>query len=90
MLFLAIHHLIADFWSLAILLQELDALYQSEKAHKPVSLTPVDGQYAEFVHWQEQVLASAHGQQMKQYWHHQLAGELPVLNLPCDYPRPTI
>ena len=89
-LFLAIHHLIADFWSLAILLQELDALYQSEKAHKPVSLTPVDGQYAEFVHWQEQVLASAHGQQMKQYWHHQLAGELPVLNLPCDYPRPTI
>jgi amino acid adenylation domain-containing protein len=86
----AIHHLITDFWSLAILLQELHDLYQAEKTQKPFSLAPVESQYADFVHSQKYLLESEQGQQIQRYWHQQLAGELPVLNLPCDYPRPTI
>jgi amino acid adenylation domain-containing protein len=36
------------------------------------------------------MLASPRGEQLWTYWQHQLAGELPVLNLPTDRPRPPV
>jgi amino acid adenylation domain-containing protein len=89
-LLLTIHHLIADFWSLAIMLQEVAAIYQAELSQGAISLAPVGMRYADFVHWQEQMLAGKRGQELKGYWLQQLASELPVLDLPYDYPRPAV
>jgi len=44
--------------------------------------------YTDYVRWQTEMLASSKGEQFAAYWHKQLAGELPLLNLPMDKPRP--
>ncbi|MBV9385234.1 MAG: amino acid adenylation domain-containing protein, partial [Chroococcidiopsidaceae cyanobacterium CP_BM_ER_R8_30] len=40
--------------------------------------------------WQTEMLASEEGERLWTYWQKQLAGELPVLNLPTDRPRPPV
>ncbi len=89
-LLLVIHHIFVDFWSLAVILNEFGILYAAEKAGLPAYLRPLDLQYTDFVRWQQTLLASQAGEQIWDYWKRQLAGPLPVLNLPTDRPRPPI
>ena len=89
-LLLVIHHIVVDFWSLAVILNELGVLYPAEKAGRPAALPPLDLQYTDFVRWQTEMLASPVGERLWDYWKKQLAGPLPVLNLPTDRPRPPI
>ncbi|MGD1020131.1 MAG: amino acid adenylation domain-containing protein [Verrucomicrobiia bacterium] len=89
-LLLVIHHIVVDFWSLAVILNELGVLYPAEKAGRPVVLPPLDLQYTDFVRWQTEMLASPDGEGLWDYWKKQLAGPLPVLKLPTDRPRPPI
>ena len=87
-LVLNIHHIVADFWSLAVLLKELDALYNSEKARIEASLPPLDWQYSDYVRRQAEMLASAEGEGHWDYWRQCLAGSHPILRLPADRRRP--
>ena len=89
-LLLVIHHIVVDFWSLAVILNELAVLYLAEQAGRPAALPPLDLQYTDFVRWQSGMLASPAGERLWDYWKKQLAGPLPVLNLPTDRPRPPI
>jgi natural product biosynthesis luciferase-like monooxygenase protein len=89
-LLLAIHHLIADFWSLQVLVGELRALYAERTIQGAAALPPLDLQYTDYVRWQADLLASPEGEQLWRYWETQLAGGLPVLNLPTDRPRPPV
>ena len=84
---LAIHHIASDFWSLLILMDELRVLYSTQKTGTQASLPPQNLSYVDYVHWQNQMLAGAAGERLWAYWREQLAGELPVLNLPTDRPR---
>jgi amino acid adenylation domain-containing protein/non-ribosomal peptide synthase protein (TIGR01720 family)/FkbM family methyltransferase len=87
-LILAMHHIIADFWSLETLLHELGALYKKEQTGESDLLRPLTYKYADYVHWQNGMLASATGERLWNYWRQQLGGELVPLNLPTDRPRP--
>jgi amino acid adenylation domain-containing protein len=89
-LLLVIHHIVVDFWSLAVILNELGMLYPAEKTGRPAALPPLDLQYTDFVRWQTEMLASPAGERLWDYWKKQLAGPLPVLSLPTDRPRPPI
>jgi amino acid adenylation domain-containing protein len=89
-LLLVIHHIVVDFWSLAVILNELGVLYSAEKAGRPAALPPLDLQYTDFVRWQAEMLASPVGERLWGYWEKQLAGPLPVLALPTDRPQPPI
>ena len=89
-LLLVIHHIVVDFWSLAVILNELGVLYPAEKDGRPAALPSLDLQYTDFVRWQTAMLASPAGERLWDYWKKQLAGPLPVLNLPTDRPRPPI
>ncbi|HYO99699.1 MAG TPA: MupA/Atu3671 family FMN-dependent luciferase-like monooxygenase [Pyrinomonadaceae bacterium] len=89
-LLLSVHHIIADFWSLAVLIQELGALYEAEESGVRAELPPLSLQYADYVRWQERVLSGSVGEKSWKYWEKQLSGELPVLNLPADRPRPPV
>src|SRR6202165_6133823 len=82
-LLLAIHHIVVDFWSLAVILNELGVLYSAEKAGRPAALPPLDLQYTDFVRWQAEMLASPAGERLWDYWKKQLAGPLTVLGLPA-------
>jgi len=87
---LTLHHIAADGWSMAILLQELATLYDATLSGQPNPLAPLPLQYADYAHWQQQWLQAERLQRQMDYWQKQLAG-LPVLhNLPLDFPRPDI
>jgi amino acid adenylation domain-containing protein len=89
-LLLVVHHIVIDFWSLAVLLRELGVLYPAERAGVPASLPPLDVQYTDYVRWQAEMLASPEGERLWAYWQKQLGGQLPVLDLPTDRPRPSV
>jgi amino acid adenylation domain-containing protein len=89
-LLLVIHHSVADFWSLAVIVRELGTLYAAEVAGTPITLAPLAPQYADYTRWQNVMLAGAEGERLWTYWRRQLGGELPVLNLPTDHPRPAV
>ena len=87
-LLLVVHHIVIDFWSLALLLTELGALYPAEKAGVKAPLPALDSQYTDYVRWQAKMLAGPEGERLWAYWRKQLAGQLPLLELPTDRPRP--
>ncbi|HEX8117449.1 MAG TPA: condensation domain-containing protein, partial [Pyrinomonadaceae bacterium] len=87
-LLLSVHHIVADFWSLAVMAHELGALYEGELRGIPAQLAPLVLQYTDVVRWQEEALQSSEGEQHWDYWRQQLADEPAALNLPTDRPRP--
>ena len=82
---LAVHHIVADFASLAVMAEELAVLYRQPQA----SLPPPALRYADFVRWQEAALAGPRGERLWSYWRDALAG-VPDLDLPADRPRPPL
>lgn len=86
-LLLTLHHIIADGWSIGVLIRELAALYEAFSFLKPSPLPELPIQYVDFAYWQQQWLQSERIQPLLEYWKQQLGGELPVLNLPTDRPR---
>jgi natural product biosynthesis luciferase-like monooxygenase protein len=89
-LMLVVHHIVADLWSLAVLVDELDKVYEARRSSAQVSLPALKLHYSDYVRWQMELLASPRGTQLWDYWKGQLAGELPVLNLPTDRLRPPV
>lgn len=78
------HHIISDGTSVNILLKDLFALYKGK------DLPPVTIQYKDFSVWQNKLLKSEIMKGQESYWLETFKGEIPVLNLPIDYPRPPI
>ncbi len=79
-----LHHIIADGVSLTILTDELIRLYNGQK------LSDISIQYKDFAVWQEEFLKSDKMVREEEYWLEVFAGEIPLLNLPYDYPRPVV
>jgi amino acid adenylation domain-containing protein len=88
LLLLTIHHIIFDGWSLGLFLRELTVLYQAFAAGNPSPLAELPVQYADFAQWQREWLQGEVLESQVAYWKKQLAGTLPVLELPTDRPRP--
>ena len=87
-LLLVVHHIVTDFWSMGVLVRELGALYTAEGKLSAAGLSPLDLQYTDYARWQAEMLTGPEGARHWDYWQQQLAGELPVLDLPTDRPRP--
>ncbi|MBC7970271.1 MAG: amino acid adenylation domain-containing protein, partial [Verrucomicrobia bacterium] len=89
-LFLNQHHIICDGWSISILLQELSLLYTTFADGHDSPLPELSIQYADFAVWQRQWLRDEVRSQQLDYWKQQLGGDLPILQLPSDRPRPQV
>jgi amino acid adenylation domain-containing protein len=89
-LIVSVHQLVADAWSLVVLVAELGALYAGQTLGETVALEPPTVDYADFIRRQQAMLAGPDGEQLWAYWQQQLRGDLPALNLPTDHPRPPI
>ena len=88
LLLFAAHHIIADGWSFGIIVSELASLYEAYSEGMPSPLADPVVQYADFSHWQRQMLQSELLDSQVEYWKQNLAGTLPVLKLPTDRPQP--
>ena len=89
-LLVAVHHIVSDLWSLAVILNELGALYSAEKNGVAASLPDCALQYTDYVQWESQMLTGQEGERLLSYWRNQLDGVSPVTNLPTDHPRPKV
>ena len=88
LLLITIHHIVADGWSVGVLLQELAALYPAYLHGLPSALPPLPIQYADFAQWQRQTLQGKRLTQQLDFWEAHLAGAPELLELPTDYKRP--
>jgi amino acid adenylation domain-containing protein len=87
-LFFVVHHTVFDGWSANVFQRELIALYEAFAAGTPSPLPDLPLQYADHAVWQREWLQGGELEKQLSYWKEQLGGELPVLELPADHPRP--
>ena len=65
-------------------------IHQALRTSVAPSLPPITHTYQDYVHWQRELVEGETGEHLWKYWQQKLSGELPVLNLPTDRPRPAI
>jgi amino acid adenylation domain-containing protein len=87
-LFITLHHIATDAWSIRLLHGELSVLYENFSAEKPDALPELEFQYADFAIYQRELFQGEFAARQIAYWKERLAGELPVLKLPTDRPTP--
>ncbi|MGE5343976.1 MAG: non-ribosomal peptide synthase/polyketide synthase [Candidatus Omnitrophota bacterium] len=78
------HHIISDGTSIGLLVKDFMALYRGE------NLPPLRIQYKDFAEWQQGEKNEATFQSQEAFWLRQFEGEIPVLALPVDNPRPSV
>ena len=86
----SLHHIVADGWSLGVLVRELVALFQAFATGRPAPLPDLPVQYADFARWQRDWLQGEVLEALLAYWREQLGGAGDVLALPTDRPRPPV
>src|SRR5690606_6238355 len=89
-LVMVVHHIIADAWSVAILVGELAALYRAFAAGRPSPLPPLDLQYLDYCAWLEERLTPDLVERQLAYWRQTLADAPDPPELPGDRARSTL
>nr|WP_017905470.1 non-ribosomal peptide synthetase [Pseudomonas fuscovaginae] len=87
-LVLTLHHIVADGWSLQVMIEELVQCYQSLSQGLPLEWPALPIQYADYALWQRHWMEAGEQERQLAYWRQALGGEQPVLELPTDHPRP--
>jgi acyl-CoA synthetase (AMP-forming)/AMP-acid ligase II len=90
LLVLVVHHLVADGWSMGVLVRELGEAYTAFTSGRAPSLPPLPAQVADLARAQRSWVASGGIEPSLAYWRETLAGAPPLLELPTDRPRPPI
>jgi amino acid adenylation domain-containing protein len=90
LLLLTMHHIIADGWSMSILVREVAALYEAHRGGPAAELPLLRLQYPDYAIWQRRYLSGEVLEEQLSYWRQQLAGAPAVLELPSDRPRPPV
>jgi amino acid adenylation domain-containing protein len=84
LLIVDMHHIITDGTSMDSFIKEFMALYAGEK------LPLLKFQYKDYARWQTGDSQKKAIKKQEKYWLRQFTDEVPVLNMPLDYPRPAI
>jgi mycobactin peptide synthetase MbtE len=87
---LTMHHIISDGWSIQVMVKELLALYNSFAQAKPNPLPALKLQYKDYAAWLNKRLSGGDWEKLRQYWLGRFEEDVPVLELPVDYPRPAV
>ncbi|WP_052675795.1 non-ribosomal peptide synthetase [Paenibacillus sp. IHBB 10380] len=78
------HHIISDGVSINLFMQEFMQAYEGRELGEPGI------QYKDYAVWQQERIRKGDIEKQEQYWLEAFAGEVPVLELPKDYPRPAV
>ncbi|MED2945319.1 amino acid adenylation domain-containing protein [Bacillus swezeyi] len=76
------HHIISDGVSIGIFMKEWAALYEEKE------LAPLTIQYKDYSEWQREAYQKDSLKKQEEYWLNVFRDDIPVLNMPTDYPRP--
>ena len=92
-LFVSMHHIVSDGWSIGVLTREIATLYAGfqQKEADPVQRLPaLPVQYADYAQWQRQWLTGERLGEQLAFWKEYLSGAPALLELPTDHPRPAL
>ncbi|UCH94256.1 MAG: amino acid adenylation domain-containing protein [Candidatus Aminicenantes bacterium] len=78
------HHIVSDGTSMNLLTKDFITFYSGQE------LPHLRIQYKDYCEWQHHLLTSGKIKSQEKYWLDHFSGEVPVLNMPTDYPRPSI
>ncbi len=84
----SLHHIVVDAASATVLARDLSALYRAAHDGSDPGLPALTSTYADHARAQLSTSADSRSAAALKYWLGTLGGELPVLELPCDRPRP--
>ena len=87
-LLLTAHHIVCDGWSLWLLMDELGRLYAEFGGGRAAALPSLQATYLDYMESEKAASDGPLAAAASEYWHDQLAGELPILDLPMARPRP--
>jgi amino acid adenylation domain-containing protein len=83
-LMIDMHHIVMDGTSMELFIKEFTALYAGEQ------LPSLKFQYKDYSQWQNSDSQKKALEDQERWWFRQFADEVPVLDMPLDYPRPEI
>ncbi|MFT3803349.1 MAG: amino acid adenylation domain-containing protein [Burkholderiaceae bacterium] len=86
---LTLHHIIADGWSIELLMRELDTACASLAGGLPIPLPPLPMQFGDFARRERERLDAGRVDELLAFWQHYLDGA-PALRLPTDRHRPDV
>jgi amino acid adenylation domain-containing protein/FkbH-like protein len=89
-LVLVMHHIASDGWARGVLLSELESFYTAFATGQQPALPELPVQYADYSLWQRECMAKGDLDDQLAFYKKALAGAPAVLELPTDYPRPSI
>jgi amino acid adenylation domain-containing protein len=89
LLCVTVHHIVADGWSVGVMMREWSVVYEALADGREPALEPLAVQYADFAAWQREWLQGEAFERHLDYWEQRLAG-VSVLELPTDRPRPAV
>lgn len=75
------HHIIADGWSIALFIKELESAYSAIQEKRPLNLPPAT-QFQQYLAWQEKQQLRSKYQEAVAYWKGQFNQPKPVVQLP--------
>ena len=87
-LVIAMHHIIADAWSLSNFVKEITTIYKSLITGTKISLNPIQIQYSDYSIWQREWIQGDLLDTQLNYWTNQLKAISSFDYVPLDYPRP--
>src|SRR6266478_9187201 len=87
MFLVTIHHIVSDGWSIGVFSDEIATHYANLASGTPATSPDLPLQYADYTIWKNEQNENAAGSQLRSYWQTKLAN-LPVCEIPSDYPRP--
>ncbi|BFO18419.1 hypothetical protein SHKM778_48070 [Streptomyces sp. KM77-8] len=87
-LFLVIHHIATDGWSMDLLHQELGEFYRAGVEGRTADLPELAHQYADFAAWEQSEFKRGMFADDLTFWREQLAGAPQVLAFPTGLPGP--
>ena len=84
LLLVDMHHIVTDGISQATMVKDFMSLYNDE------ALSPLSIQYKDYAVWQQGIEAQARQADQREFWKQQFSEETSPLNLPTDFPRPSV
>ncbi|MDX9882074.1 MAG: amino acid adenylation domain-containing protein [Prolixibacteraceae bacterium] len=89
-LFINIHHIVCDGWSVNIMVDELFGGYKKHLNREPVLPGRLAIHYKDYASWLNEKVAGTNSTDDRNYWLQKLDGEITPLDLPCDFARPPV
>ncbi len=85
-----IHHIVTDGWSYEVLMRELGVFLEAVRRNQFSGLGPLPFQYSDYAERQRADAGSEKQKESLAFWVNELEGAPPQIELPADYPRPSV